>query len=86
METWLHYLKGTLSNENVAVSDIKSGNQKLIFSLFQCSDLTNLYNGSWNKGFQIHCVRQKSSIKQDTELLVAIHDFRGVRAFSVLAH
>ena len=35
IETWLHYLKGTLSNENVAVPDIKNGNQKLIlfFSL-----------------------------------------------------
>ena len=46
IETWLHYLIGTLSNKNVAVLDVKNGNQKLIFSHFQCSNLTNLYNRS----------------------------------------
>ena len=32
---------GTLSNENIDVEDIKNGNQKLIFSLFQQSVVTN---------------------------------------------
>ena len=37
-------LLGTLSNENVDVPDVKNGNRKLIFSLFQCSDSTNSYS------------------------------------------
>ena len=36
----------TLSNENVDVPDVKNGNQKLIFSLFQCSDSGNSNSGS----------------------------------------
>ena len=32
---------GTLSNENIDVEDIKNGNQKLIFSLFQRPVVTN---------------------------------------------
>ena len=38
-------LLGTLSDENVDVPDVKNGNRKLIFSLFQCSDSTNSYSG-----------------------------------------
>ena len=39
-------LLGTLSNENVDAPDVKNGNRKLIFSLFQCSDSTNSYSGT----------------------------------------
>ena len=39
-------VKGTLSNENVDVADVKNGNQKLVFPLFQCPDLTNSDSGS----------------------------------------
>ena len=39
-------LLGTLSEENVDVPDVKNGNRKLIFSLFQCSDSTNSYSGT----------------------------------------
>ena len=42
---WRRYgLLGTLSDENVNVPDVKNGNRKLIFSLFQCSDSTNSYS------------------------------------------
>ena len=37
---------GTLNNENVDVPDVKNGNRKLIFYLFQCYDSTNSYSGS----------------------------------------
>ena len=40
MNWLLSVLLGTLSNQNRDVADAKNGNQKLIFSLFQCSDLT----------------------------------------------
>jgi len=73
---------GTLSNENVDVPDVKNGNRKLIFSFFQCSDSTNSYSGSRNKGIQIRCVRQKCSIKRDIELPVG--DVSGTSAFSLL--
>ena len=59
-------------------ADVKNGNQKLIFSLFQCSDSTNSYSGTLNKGIQIRCVRQRRSIKRDIELPVANHDVRDV--------
>ena len=36
---------GTLSNKNVDVQDIKNGNRKWIFSVFQCSDSSNSYGG-----------------------------------------
>ena len=42
-----------LSSENFDILDVKNGNPKLIFSLFQCSGLTNSYSGSYNKGIQI---------------------------------
>ena len=66
----------TLRNEKIDVLDIKNGNQKLIliFPLFQCSDPTNSYSGSKNKGIQIRCVRQMCSIKREITLPVAIHD------------
>ena len=60
----------------------QNGNRKLILSLFQCSNSTNSYSGSQNKGIQIHCVGQKLSIyKRDIELPVAIHDVQDVSAF-----
>ena len=59
-------------------ADVKNGNRKLIFSLFHCSDSTNSYSGTLNKGIQIRCVRQKRSIKRDIELPVANHDVRDV--------
>ena len=59
-------------------ADVKNGNRKLIFSLFQCSDSANTYSGTLNKGIQIRCVRQKRSIKRDIELPVANHDVRDV--------
>ena len=59
-------------------ADVKNGNRKLIFSLFQCSDSTNSYSGTLNKGIQIRCVRQKCSIMRDIELPVANHDVRDV--------
>ena len=34
----------TLSKENVDVPDVKNGNRRLIFSLFQCSHSTNTYS------------------------------------------
>ena len=34
------------SSENFDILDVKNGNPKLIFSLFQCSGSTNLYSGS----------------------------------------
>ena len=37
-------LIGTLSKENVDVPDVKNGNRRLIFSLFQCSHSTNTYS------------------------------------------
>ena len=64
-------------------ADVKNGNRKLIFSLFQCSDSANTYSGTLNKGIQIRCVRQKRSIKRDIELPVANHDVRTL-AFSLL--
>ena len=57
---------------------VKNGWRKLTFSLFQCSDSTNPYNGSYNEGILIRCVRQKRSIKRDIELPLAIHDVRDV--------
>ena len=62
-------------------ADVKNGNRKLIFSLFQCSDSANAYSGTLNKGIQIRCVRQKRSIKRDIELPVANHDVRDVSVF-----
>ena len=65
----------------------QNGNRKLILSLFQCSNSTNSYRGSQNKGIQIHCVGQRLSIyKRDIELPVAIHDVRDVSAFLASAH
>ena len=60
------------------MTSVKNGQRKLLFSLFQRSDSTNPYNGSYNKGILIRCVRQKRSIKRDIELPVAIHDVRDV--------
>ena len=60
----------------------QNGNRKLILSLFHCSNSTNSYSGSQNKGIKIHCVGQKLSIyKRDIELPVAIHDVQDVSAF-----
>ena len=61
---------GTLSNENIDVEDIKNGNQKLIFSLFQRSVINTVEVET--KAFRF-AVSQKCSIKRDIELLVAIH-------------
>ena len=61
---------GTLSNENVDVQDVKNGNRKLIFSVFQCYDSSN----STVEGKRIRCVRQKRSIRRNIELPVAIHE------------
>ena len=63
---------GTLTKENVDILDVKNGNWKLIFSLFQCSESTSSYSGI-NKGIQIifQCLRQKCSIKQDIKFPVA---------------
>ena len=63
---------GTLNNENVDVQDVKNGNRKWIFSVFQCSDSSN----STAEGKRIRCVRQKRSIKRNIELPVAIHEVR----------
>ena len=60
------------------MTSVKNGQRKLIFSLFQCSDSTNPYNGSYNEGILIRCVRQQRSIKPDIELPVAIHNVRDV--------
>ena len=62
----------TLSNENVDVQDVKNGNRKWIFSVFQCSDSSN----STVEGKRIRCVRQKRSIKRNIVLPVAIHEVR----------
>ena len=59
-------------------ADVKTGNRKLICSLFHCSDSTNSYSGTLTKSIQIRCVRQKRSIKRDIELPVANHDVRDV--------
>ena len=48
-KTTLPRLRGkldTLKNENVDVPDVKNGNRKLIFYLFQCYGSTNSYSGS----------------------------------------
>ena len=39
-------LTDALSSKNFDILNVKNGNPKLIFSLFQCSDLTNSYSGS----------------------------------------
>ena len=57
---------------------VKNGRRKLTFSLFQCSDSTNCYNRSFNKGILIRFVTQKRSIKRDIKLPVANRDVRDV--------
>ena len=76
----------TLTKENIDVLDVKNGNRKLIFSLFQCSDSTNSYSGIQDKGIHIHCLRQKCSIKRDIKFPVAIHDVWDVSVLFVQAH
>ena len=39
-------LTDALSRKNFDILDVKNGNPKLIFSLFQCSGSTNSYSGS----------------------------------------
>ena len=56
----------------IAAQDVKNGNRKWIFSVFQCSDSSN----STVEGKRIRCVRQKRSIKRNIELPVAIHEVR----------
>ena len=55
--SWRHLMTlsaiaGGSSNANVDVPDVKNGNRKLIFSLFQCPDSTNSYSGSKTKAFR----------------------------------
>ena len=70
----------TLSNENVDVQDVKNGNREWIFSVFQCSDSPN----STVEGKRIRCVKQKRSIKSNSELPVAIHEVRDGQRSSYL--
>ena len=44
--------QGTVSNENVDALDVRNGNWKLIFSLFQCSHSANSYSGINKKAFR----------------------------------
>lgn len=44
----------TVSIKKADIRDVKNGNQKFDFSLFECSDSTN--SRSLNKGIQIYCV------------------------------
>ena len=71
----------TLSNENVDVQDVKNGNREWIFSVFQCSDSPN----STVEGKRICCVKQRRSIKSNSELPVAIHKVRDVQRSSYLS-
>ena len=71
----------TLSNENVDVQDVKNGNREWIFSVFQCSDSPN----STVEGKRICCVKQRRSIKSNSELPVAIHKVRDVQRSGYLS-
>ena len=71
----------TLSNENVDVQDVKNGNREWIFSVFQCSDSPN----STVEGKRIRCVKQRRSIKSNSELPVAIHKVRDVQRSGYLS-
>ena len=71
----------TLSNENVDVQDVKNGNREWIFSVFQCSDSPN----STLEGKRIRCVKQRRSIKSNSELPVAIHKVRDVQRSGYLS-
>ena len=53
-------------------NNVKNGNRKWIFSVFQCSDSSN----STVEGKRICCVKQKRSIKSNREFPVAIHEVR----------
>jgi len=76
MNWLLSVLLGTLSNHNLDVLDAKNGNQKLIFSLFQCSELTICKVGFKPKEFRFDAWDNQ----RDSKLPVAINDVRQISA------
>ena len=80
MNWLLSVLLGTLSNQNLDVADAKNGNQKLIFSLFQCSDLTICTVGFKPKEFRFDAWDRISETSNSQLLLMT----SGISAFSLL--
>ena len=77
MNWLLSTLLKTSSNQDIDVADAKNGNQKMIFSPFQCPDLTICTVGFKPREFRFAAWDR---IKQDIELLVAINDIRDISA------
>ena len=73
------YTEGGAVACRITLTSTKIDNRKLIFSFFQCSELKIHWAVVKTMALiQIRCLRQKRSIKRDTELPVVINDFRYV--------